>query len=76
MKTEGDESYKEIIVSEFIILKGVILAPGGPDEDTDGSSQLVHTLAENKLIDEYKLHVYPLGLGTGKKMFPEGCISI
>lgn len=38
----------------------------------DGSSVLVHTLIENDLVDEYSLHVYPLVLGSGKKLFPEG----
>jgi dihydrofolate reductase len=38
----------------------------------DGSSVLVHTLAENDLVDEYSLHVYPLVLGTGKRLFPKG----
>ncbi len=38
----------------------------------DGSSVLIHTLAENDLVDEYILHVYPLVLGSGKRLFPEG----
>lgn len=38
----------------------------------DGSSVLIHTLAENELIDEYILHVYPLVLGGGKRLFPNG----
>ena len=38
----------------------------------DGSSVLVHTLAENNLVDEYSLHVYPIVLGSGKRLFPEG----
>jgi dihydrofolate reductase len=38
----------------------------------DGSSVLVHTLAENDLVDEYLLHVYPLVLGIGKRLFPAG----
>jgi dihydrofolate reductase len=38
----------------------------------DGSSVLIHTLAENNLVDEYDLHVYPLVLGSGKRLFPEG----
>jgi dihydrofolate reductase len=38
----------------------------------DGSSVLIHTLAENNLVDEYSLHVYPLVLGSGKRLFPEG----
>jgi len=35
----------------------------------DGSSVLVHTLAEAGLVDEYRLHVYPLALGGGKRLF-------
>lgn len=38
----------------------------------DGSSVLVHTLIENDLVDEYVLHVYPLVLGGGKRLFPDG----
>jgi dihydrofolate reductase len=38
----------------------------------DGSSVLAHTLIENDLVDEYQLHVYPLSLGGGKRLFPEG----
>jgi dihydrofolate reductase len=38
----------------------------------DGSSVLVHTLIENDLVDEYRLHVYPLVLGSGKRLFPDG----
>ena|SRR5688572_10396334 len=38
----------------------------------DGSSVLAHTLIENDLVDEYALHVYPLALGSGKRLFPEG----
>ena len=38
----------------------------------DGSSVLAHTLIENDLVDEYALHVYPLVLGGGKRLFPDG----
>ncbi|TAH49462.1 MAG: dihydrofolate reductase [Chloroflexota bacterium] len=38
----------------------------------DGSSVLIHTLAENDLIDEYTLHVYPVTVGGGKRLFPDG----
>lgn len=38
----------------------------------DGSSVLTKVLAENDLVDEYALHVYPIVLGGGKKLFPEG----
>ena len=41
----------------------------GKDIYVDGSSVLVHTLAENNLVDEYSLLVYPIVLGKGKRVF-------
>lgn len=37
---------------------------------TDGSSQLVHALLANDLVDELHLLLYPLTLGTGKRLLP------
>jgi dihydrofolate reductase len=45
--------------------------PGG-NILTDGSSQLVHALLEHGLVDELHLLVYPITLGTGKKVLPNG----
>lgn len=47
-------------------------AQPGKDILLDGSSVLAHTLLENNLVDELRLHVYPLSLGGGKRLFPEG----
>ena len=30
----------------------------------------MHTLLEHDLVDELHLHVYPLALGSGKRVFP------
>jgi dihydrofolate reductase len=38
---------------------------------TDGSSQLVHTLLANDLVDELHLLLYPVTVGGGKRLFPE-----
>lgn len=38
----------------------------------DGSSVLIQALAQNDLVDEYSLHVYPLVLGSGKRLYPPG----
>ena len=43
--------------------------PGG-NILTDGSSQLVHALLEHGLVDELHLLVYPIILGSGKKVLP------
>lgn len=39
---------------------------------TDGSSQLVHALLAHDLVDELHLLVYPLVLGSGKRVLPPG----
>jgi len=49
-----------------------IKAADGKNIYTDGSSVLVHTLAEAGLVDEYSLLVYPIVLGNGKQVFPDG----
>ncbi|GAA0416380.1 dihydrofolate reductase family protein [Leifsonia naganoensis] len=37
-----------------------------------GSANLIQTLGAHGLVDEYRLMVYPIVLGTGKKLFPDG----
>ena len=49
-----------------------IKAEPGKNIYVDGSSVLVHTLAHHKVVDEYSLLVYPLVLGSGKQLFPDG----
>jgi dihydrofolate reductase len=39
---------------------------------TDGSSQLVHAMLAHDLVDELHLTVYPLTLGSGKRVLPSG----
>jgi dihydrofolate reductase len=39
---------------------------------TDGSHQLVHLLLAHDLVDELHLLLYPLTLGGGKRLLPEG----
>jgi dihydrofolate reductase len=36
----------------------------------EGSAQLVQTLVEHALVDEYRLMIFPVILGAGKRMFP------
>lgn len=39
---------------------------------TDGSHELVHTLFEHDLVDDLHLLLYPVILGGGKRLLPEG----
>lgn len=47
-------------------------AQPGKNIVTDGSSRLVHMLIDNDLVDELHLLLYPITLGGGKKLLPEG----
>jgi len=44
----------------------------GQDILLAGSAQLVHTLMRHDLIDEYRFMVYPIVLGSGKRLFKDG----
>ncbi len=44
----------------------------GKDIVVHGSATLVQTLMEHDLVDRYRLLVYPLVLGNGKRLFSEG----
>ena len=43
----------------------------GGDLLVAGSARLVHALIENGLVDEYRLMVFPVLLGAGKRLFPD-----
>jgi dihydrofolate reductase len=44
----------------------------GPNLLIQGSSQLLQTLLANDLIDEFNLRIFPLVLGSGKRLFGKG----
>jgi dihydrofolate reductase len=46
----------------------------GPDLHTWGSSNLLQTLIKHDLVDQYWLMIYPVTLGTGKRLFAQGTI--
>jgi dihydrofolate reductase len=61
-----------LISSNVVEQVRALKAQAGKNILIDGSSVLIHTLAAHDLIDEYSLHVYPVVLGGGKKLFSDG----
>lgn len=56
------------IVEEITSLK----QQNGKDIAVHGSATLVQTLVQHDLVDRYRLLVYPVVLGKGKRLFQEG----
>jgi dihydrofolate reductase len=46
----------------------------GPELQVHGSAGLIQTLLEHRLVDELRLWIFPLVLGTGKRLFDGGTV--
>lgn len=58
------------IVEEIKKLK----AEDGPELQVYGSGDFIQTLLKNDLVDELRLKIFPITLGTGKRLFAGGAI--
>jgi dihydrofolate reductase len=48
----------------------------GPEIQVHGSGNLMQTLLEADLVDEFRLWFFPLVLGTGKRLFADGAVPV
>ena len=46
----------------------------GPELQVHGSGNLLQTLLRGGLVDQYRLWIFPLVIGSGKRLFSEGTI--
>jgi dihydrofolate reductase len=58
-------------VAEYV---ATLKSQDGPEIQVHGSPGLVQTLLEHDLIDEFRMWIFPVVVGTGKRFFGEGAI--
>ena len=46
----------------------------GPELQVHGSANLIQSLLRNNLVDQYRLWIFPVVIGSGKRLFSEGTI--
>lgn len=64
-----DWQNSQIIGGDVVESLRQLKASDGPEFHIWGSSNLMQTLIANDLIDEYRLWIYPVVLGKGKRLF-------
>ena len=62
--------FKGNVADEIKKLKG----QDGPDLQVHGSGNLIQTLLQQDLVDEFWLKIFPVTLGMGKRLFDSGTI--
>lgn len=65
-----------ILISGNVVEKiKELKSSAGPDLCVWGSGELTQTLLSNDLVDEMSLKIFPITLGSGKKLFGNGTIA-
>jgi dihydrofolate reductase len=73
---EADWNNSTVIKGDVAEEVGKLKEQPGGDILVNGSVQLVHALVEDDLIDEYRLMVFPVVLGSGKRLFGDTSESV
>ncbi len=70
--TEPEWQNSTILSGDAVEQTRALKEEPGRDIVVTGSITLCHTLIEAALVDEYRLFVYPLVQGRGRRLFPDG----
>ncbi|NHI89801.1 MAG: dihydrofolate reductase [Candidatus Thorarchaeota archaeon] len=72
--TEHEWNNSVFINGDVVKKIKVLKSQDGPDLQVHGSSNLIQTLLKHDLVDELWLKIFPITLGSGKRLFDEGTI--
>lgn len=64
----------ELVDGDVVEKVGILKQQDGPLLQVHGSGSLAQTLFKNDLVDELWLKIFPVTLGSGKRLFAEGTI--
>jgi dihydrofolate reductase len=63
-----------LIKGDIVARIGELKREAGNELQVHGSGELVQTLLKHHLIDEFRLWIFPVLLGTGKRLFANGTV--
>ncbi len=71
--TDAEATWGDTTVIRGDVAAEIARLKAGPGGDllVGGSCQLAHTLIQHGLVDEYRLMLFPIVLGAGKRLFPD-----
>jgi dihydrofolate reductase len=63
-----------LITGDVAVYVATLKSQHGPEIQVHGSPGLIQTLLEHDLIDEFRIWIFPVVIGTGKRLFGDGTI--
>lgn len=69
-----DWQHSSVIDGDVVKAVGKLKARPGGELQVHGSAHLVQTLIEHELVDEFRLLIFPVTVGDGKRLFGTGTL--
>src|SRR5919106_3451838 len=80
-KYVASRSHRTLEWSNSVLIEGdaaegiaALKEEDGPELQVHGSGDLIQTLLRHNLVDEYRLWIFPVVVGSGKRLFSDGTV--